>query len=510
MSPTLSLPSLSAITCEEIRTGLESGFFTSKDLVNAYSTRTEEVNDRLNAVLEINPDALAIAEQLDKERREGKIRGQLHGVPILVKDNIATSDLMQTTAGAFCLEGAKPSRDATVVTFLRKAGAVILGKTNLSEWANYRSTNSSDGWSGRGGQTYGTYHDKQYACGSSSGSAVATSIGLAFAAVGTETDGSITCPSAYNSIVGIKPTLGLVPRDFVISGSFNMDSVGPMARSVKDAALLLSVMAGKSEFDNATKHIPYDQIPDFTQHCDPKFLHSARIGALSQFRDAGATIVDTDFPNLDEFQQVPRSKYMERDLNDGLVAYLQALDSNPHEVRTLEDIIEALRNDAREKTDTFDVEGLENATRSPSRDSEEYQSILQSARRLAIDEGLNAVMDEHNLDAIILPEAAKVATSIAAVGGFPVITVPLGFFSEDDPVQIHRGGTVKIGPNIPYGLQLIGRHFEEPKLVGYAYAFEQISRVRDKVKPLIAPKTELEDILKGGLTHGECALNDSQ
>lgn len=272
-----SFPRLIDVHTEDLQQGLQSGLFTSRDLVTAYTARIMQVNSTLNMVTELNPDAIAIAKQLDKERAAGKVRGPLHGLPYIIKGNIGTNDEMNTSAGSFALLGAKLPRDSTIAAKLRKAGAVILGKANLSQWANYRSANTSNGWSAYGGQTYGVYYPRQDPSGSSSGSGVSSAIGLALAALGTETDGSIVSPSENSALAAIKPTVGLTSRSLVIPISEHQDTIGPMARSLKDAAYLLQAIAGKDPNDNYTSAIP-GPLPDYVGACDFDGLRGARIG----------------------------------------------------------------------------------------------------------------------------------------------------------------------------------------------------------------------------------------
>lgn len=306
-------PDLLNASLEELSTGLERGTFSSVDLTKAYILRIEDVNSVLHAVTEINPDALSIAAALDAERASGTIRSPLHGIPLLIKNNIATNDLMNTTAGSYSLLGATVPHDATVAGKLRAAGAILLGKSNLSQWANFRSSNSSNGWSAHGGQATGAYYPDMDPSGSSSGSGVGTSIGLALAALGTETEGSILSPSSQNNLVGIKPTVGLTSRFLVIPISEHQDTIGPMARSVSDAAYILSVIAGKDQYDNYTAAQPWDTPPDYTRSLNFSSLCGARIGiprnaitpdetsqpildafeaAIQVIKHAGATIVD--------------------------------------------------------------------------------------------------------------------------------------------------------------------------------------------------------------------------
>ncbi|GAM34993.1 hypothetical protein TCE0_015r02939 [Talaromyces pinophilus] len=511
------LPSLLNITLDEIAIGLDRNQFTSEDLVRSYIARIDEVNHKLNAVVEINPDAFAIARQLDNERLISGKRSVLHGVPILLKDNIFTSDKMQTTAGSLCLLGAKPEREATIVELLRRAGAVLLGKTNLSEWANFRSAgdNATDGWSARGGQTYAPYLERQNPCGSSSGSAVAAAVGLAAATIGTETDGSIICPSGKSAVVGIKPTVGLTSRDGVIPGSPRQDTVGPIARTVKDAAMILNAIAGKSPFDSATDRIPYWPIPDFTAKCNPFALRKIRIGiprnamkkgtqdvdtvfqsAITALKEAGAIVVDDiNFSDLEKFKGLNTDLVLLRDFKDSLDTFLQNLPVNPHSVRSLEDVIEFTKLNAGEFFPDRDIGTFEQAISSPHKASDVYQDMLHKSIYYA-QNGLKNTLEHASLDAVALPASAIHATSMAAVLGYPIVTVPMGYYPKDAEIHYNnRGDLVTAGPGFPIGLQIIGRPFDEQNLIGYAYAFEQQTKIRQKQQPLIQPNTELEDTL---------------
>ncbi len=341
-------PPLIEADLDDLATGLESGLFTSVDLVSAYVARIMEVNSTLRMVTELNPDALAIAADLDADRARGVNHGPLHGIPILIKNNIATDDKMGNTAGSYALLGAKVPRDSTVAAKLRNAGAVILGKTNLSQWANFRSANTSNGWSAHGGQTVAAYYPGQDPSGSSSGSGVASSLGLALASLGTETDGSILSPSDANNLVGIKPTVGLTSRYLVVPISEHQDTVGPMARSVKDAAYLLSVIAGKDSRDNYTSAIPFEVIPDYTAACDLAALEGKRIGvprnpihlsssdaailpafdaALNVIRAAGATVIDNiTLPGYDPLNEGDfEITVLEADFITNLAKYMSEL-----------------------------------------------------------------------------------------------------------------------------------------------------------------------------------------
>ncbi|KAK4963913.1 hypothetical protein LTR66_012577, partial [Elasticomyces elasticus] len=321
-----AFPTLIDVTLEELVDGLESGLFTSVDLVTAYTARINEVNGTLHAVTQLNPDAVAIAKQLDAMRANGTVLGPLHGIPILIKNNIATLDQMNNTAGSFALEGAVTPSDSTVAAKLRKAGAILLGKANLSQWANYRSDNSSNGWSAWGDQTYAAYYPGQDPSGSSSGSGVSSAIGLALGSLGTETSGSILSPADVNNLVGIKPTVGLTSRYLVIPISEHQDTIGPMTRTVKDAAYILQAIAGSDPHDNYTSAIPNNSsIPDYVAACNYSALSGARIGvarnvleiwrnytdppvlaafqtAIEEIRKAGATIVDANFTAFEQWQ----------------------------------------------------------------------------------------------------------------------------------------------------------------------------------------------------------------
>lgn len=359
-----SFPPLIEVTTEDLIRGLETNLFTSVDLVNAYIARIREVNHTLHMVTELNPDALSIAAALDAERANGTVKGPLHGIPILIKNNIATDDKMNNTAGSYALLGAKVPRDSGMAKKLRQAGAVILGKTNLSQWANYRSDNTSNGWSAHGGQTYGAYYEKQDPSGSSSGSAVSSSLGLALAALGTETDGSILSPSDVNNLVGIKPTVGLTSRSLVVPISEHQDTVGPIARTVKDAAYLLAAIAGKDKYDNYTSAIPWDTVPDYVGACQFNALKGKRLGvvrnlidltydataapiipvfdaALEVLKAAGAIIVEnTNFTGYDALNEGDYSNIvLEADFVSDLPReYLSKLTYNPNNIHSLSDL----------------------------------------------------------------------------------------------------------------------------------------------------------------------------
>ena len=466
-------PLLTEATTEELATGLEAGSFTSVDLVNAYVERIQQVNTTLRAVQELNPDALAIARKLDMERDLGIVRGPLHGIPILIKANIATADNMTTTAGSFALYGATVPKDSGVVAKLRKAGVVILGKTNLSQWANFRSVNSSNGWSAYGGQCEGAYTPDQDPSGSSSGSGVASSLGLALACLGTETSGSILSPSEVNNLVGIKPTVGLTSRALVIPISEHQDTVGPMARTVRDAAYLLQTIAGKDPDDNYTSAIPFDTIPDYVaalnfsslrgkkfgvprnviQGADPPVLDAFN-AAVKVIRKAGAHVIDNT--NITEFA-------LDRYLNSNATItvldadfvtdlpknYLSKLTTNPNNVHDLVDVSNFTRSFPAEEYPERDVAiwdealGLGFGNTDPR-----FWAAYQENLVVGGIQGFLGVLRNRSLDALLLPTAFS--PGLPALVGTPVVTVPLGFYPPDTEIQKNiRKDLVSVGPNIP-------------------------------------------------------------
>ncbi|ETN44203.1 uncharacterized protein HMPREF1541_10754 [Cyphellophora europaea CBS 101466] len=521
-----AFPSLLDVTLEELAIGLESRLFTSVDLVHAYTARIDEVNSTVRAVTQLNPDALAIAEQLDAERANGTTRGPLHGIPILIKNNIGTFDAMDNTAGSYALAGARVPRDSTMVAKLRQAGAVILGKANLSQWANFRSDNSSSGWSAIGGQVLGAYFPDQDPSGSSSGSGVSSSLGLALASLGSETDGSIISPADANNLVGIKPTVGLTSRDLVIPISSHQDTVGPLARSVKDAAYLLNAIAGYSPYDNYTSAIPFPDytIPDYVAACNFSALRGARIGiprnvfdtpsirnssyapiissfddyALPILRAAGATIVDnTSWPGYDIEPANRTSVVLEGDFIADLAAYVAQLTVNPNNITSLADV--------RRFTQSFPLEDY------PDRDtgvwdqaldyfggqdntSPEFWGNYTLGLELAGPQGITGALANYSLDALVLP--TYFASHFPAILGSPVISVPMGSYPAGSEVtQNSRGDLNQTGPGIPFGLAFVAGRWSEEKLVGLAYAFEQRTMMQQKVRPLeaLTPTAEIAD-----------------
>lgn len=486
---------LAGLGLAELRRGLESGRFTSRRLVELYVERIAAV-DRgpggTNAVAEVNPEALALADQLDRERKAGKVRGPLHGLPILVKDNLGTADGMETTAGSLALLGARPAKDAFAVRRLRDSGALLLGKTNLSEWANFRSTRSTSGWSGRGGQVRNPHALDRNPCGSSSGSGVAPAADLCAAAVGTETDGSVTCPAAMNGIVGLKPTVGLVSRSGIVPISHTQDTAGPMGRTVEDVAILLGGLAGADLTDPATAESAGHVLPDYTRGLDSKALAGARLGVVRHFfgwhpeidrqmedllkvlAGLGATLVDpVEIPHHDELDP-HEFEVMLYEFKHDLNAYLADLPDRG-QPRTLAALIDWNRAHAKEEMPWFGQELFEQAEAKGPLTEEAYVKALAEARRLSRAEGIDAALAAQQLDALVCPSMGPAyptdwvngdhyggsCTSPPAVAGYPHLTVPAGF--------VH---------GLPWGLSFLGAAWSEAKLLGYGFAFEQATKAR--------------------------------
>jgi amidase len=487
---------LEETTVADLQQRMQSGRETSRSLVDKYLARVEAIDKNgpaLHSVIEINPDARAIAYALDAERKSKGPRGPLHGIPILIKDNIATADRMMTTAGSLALEGATPPADAFLVSQLRAAGAVILGKTNLSEWANFRSTHSSSGWSGRGGQTKDPYALDRNPSGSSSGSAAATAANLCAIAVGTETDGSIVSPSSSNSLVGIKPTLGLISRMGIVPIAHSQDTAGPMARTVTDAALLLGVLGGVDPADPATKDAATKGRRDYTSSLDAAGLKGARLGvvrkklmgysaatdrlmeaAIADMKAQGAIIVDpANIPTLGQFDDSELDVLLyefKADLN----AYLQWLGPKAP-VHSLADII-AFNDRTRDREMPYFAQELmqQAQAKGPLTDAA-YRAALSKDHALARTGGIDAVMDEYRLDALVAPTggppwltdlangdyAENGSSTPAAVAGYPHVTVPGGYVF-----------------GLPVGISFFGRAWSESTLIKLAYAFEQATKHR--------------------------------
>jgi len=506
---------LNEATISQLQAAMSSGRLTALELTEFYLERIEQLDQEgptVNSVLEINPNALAIARALDKERRARGPRGPLHGIPVLLKDNIDTADRMQTTAGSLALVGAAPLRDATVAAKLRDAGAVILGKSNLSEWANFRSTHSSSGWSGRGGQNNNPYAIDRNPCGSSSGSAAAASANFTAVSIGTETDGSIVCPASVNGVVGLRPTVGLTSRAGVVPISHSQDTVGPHARTVADAAAVLSAIVSKTPDprDPATSANRGKVFTDYTQFLDPNGLRGARIGvarngvtgfsdkadaifetAIQAMRDAGAIIIDpADIPTIDEINAFGSEIAVlivefKRDLN----AYLASRVGVP--VRTLADVIAFNEAHADRELKFFGQELFLLAESDPF-DEPTYLAALAREREIGGRLGIDAVLQAFNVAALVAPTVSPAPTtdlvngpdhslggssSPAAIAGYPLINVPAGFSF-----------------GLPVGITFMGTGFSEPTLIKLASSFEHAVRARRP--PRFLPRLPLDS---GGL-----------
>jgi amidase len=481
---------LQELTIDDLQEKMRSGQMTSRQITEAYLERIRQIDRSgpvLNSVIEINPDALTIADSLDQERKDGKVRGPLHGIPVLIKDNIDTGDKMMTTAGSLALEGHRAEVDAPIIKQLREAGAVLLGKTNLSEWANFRSTRSSSGWSSRGGQTKNPYVLDRSPCGSSSGSGTAVAANLCAVAIGTETNGSIACPASINGIVGIKPTVGLWSRTGIIPISHTQDTAGPMARTVRDAAILLGALTGEDPNDSVTLSRNVDIPKEYTAFLKTDGLQGKIIGvdksllkgheaidallvkALGQIRNAGGTVVEVAFRDLlndvgkDEFDVL---KY---EFKDGLNKYLAAHSAN---VKSLEDVIRFNDENEKDVMPYFKQEILVGSQAMEDLNSNGYtqalKRLLTTTRRAFAD-----VFKEHKLNAVCGPTNGPSwcidlingdsftgygIYSPAAIAGYPSITVPMGMVS-----------------GLPIGLSFLGLAYSEPELISIAFAYEQVS-----------------------------------
>jgi amidase len=490
---------LEETTIASLQDAMTSGRLTAHAIAERYLARIDAVDKRgptLNSVIELNPDALAIADALDRERKDKGPRGPLHGVPVLIKDNIDTADRMKTSAGSLALAEAVAPRDAFLVERLRAAGAVILGKTNLSEWANFRANGSTSGWSGRGGQTRHPYALDRNPCGSSSGSGAAVAANLCAAAIGTETDGSIVCPSGICGIVGIKPTVGLISRAGVIPISVSQDTAGPMARTVADAAALLSVLTGIDPRDPATNASRAHIAKDYLQFLDPAGLKGARIGVarktfgitppmekllktvLDEMKSQGATIIDpAEIPTAGKFDRAEMQVLL-YEFKAGLNAYL-ATAAPAVQTRTLAALIEFNDTNRDREMPFFAQELFINAQKKGTLAALEYRKARQDCIRMSRTEGIDATLHAHTLDAIVaLTNGPAWLTDLvngdrftggsstpAAVAGYPSVTVPVG--------DIH---------GLPIGLSFIGSAWSEPHLIRLAYSLEQAIKARKAPK----------------------------
>lgn len=496
-------PELVEVTIAELQSRMKTGKLTARRLAEMYLERIKQIDPKTNSVIETNPDALAIADAMDKERKRGKVRGPMHGIPILIKDNIDTADKMMTTAGSLALVGAPtPKKDAFVVQQLRKAGAVIIGKTNLSEWANFRGNRSISGWSGRGGQTNNPYYLDVNPCGSSSGSGVAPSANLCAAAVGTETNGSIICPAVTNGVVGIKPTLGLVSRSGIIPIAHTQDTAGPMARTVADAAALLSAMTGYDKEDPITVDSPKRGAKDYTKFLDTNGLKGARLGLVLQFvqgrtaeqtkayyqpfidkiRSAGATLIDVTFTPDYSKVQTQRLDVLLYEFKADLNKYLAA---RAAKYKTLEDLIKFNDENKEKELKLFGQELFVQAQAKADLNDKGYIDALAAVKRTSGVEGIDAVIAKDNLDALVSPTTGS-TWAIAATAGYPYITVPLGL--REIPASTNAQGNAIPASIAATGMAFWGKPWSEPALIKYAYAFEQLTKGR--VTPQFLPKYE--------------------
>ncbi|MEO5857618.1 MAG: amidase [Pyrinomonadaceae bacterium] len=487
--------SLEEATVAELSSMMERGQMTSEQITTWYLSRIRSIDPQINSMIEVNPDAIAIAREKDRERRNRMVKGSLHGVPVVIKDNIDTADKMKTTAGSLALADAPtPKQDAFIVTKLRESGAVIIGKTNLSEWANFRDNDSISGWSGRGGQTHNPYILDRNPCGSSSGSGAAVAANLAAIAIGTETDGSILCPASINGIVGLKPTVGLVSQNGIIPISATQDTAGPMCRTVADVAVLLTAIAGRDRRGETFQFASSELRPDYTASLKLDGLRGARIGvardfwgrnatvdkvtnaALEAMKRAGAELIDVKFPNRSKFGDA-EFLVLKYEFKDGLEKYLRNRGSRH---KTLDDLIKFNNNNARELK-YFGQSIMVDSAKLGDLNTKEYKDALETCRKYSREEGIDEAVDKNKLAAIVGPSNGPAwmidtvsgdcgsgyvsSSSMAAVAGYPNITVPAGFAKE-----------------LPIGISFFGKAFTEHTLIKLAYSFEQATKARRKPK----------------------------
>jgi amidase len=493
---------LEEMTIRELQQGYKNSKFTVTDVVSAYLARIKEIDESgpvLNSIIIVNPDALTIAKELDREQAGGKPRGSLFGIPVVLKDNINTHDLMPNTAGATVLRNSFPKTDSWVAKKLREAGAVIIAKSNLSEWANFRGTSSTSGWSGIGGQTKNPFVLDRNPCGSSSGSGVAVSANLCMVAIGTETDGSIVCPSNNNGIVGIKPTVGLISRTGIIPISFTQDTPGPMGRTVEDVAISLGALTGIDSSDSKTIGSKGNSLTDYTGSLKKDGIAGKRIGvikgssaysykvdtlfkqAVSFLKNNGAEVVEVEPPKGSEYEK-DEFNVLLYEFKDGLTKYFASL-GNEAPVKSLKELIEFNKTDKIELR-FFDQNILEQAEKKGDLSSPEYKQSLTNMLKATRENGIDKIMNSNNLDALIAPTGSAAwktdlilgdhfvggSSSLAAISGYPAITVPMGFIE-----------------NLPVGITFFGRAWSEPVLIEIAYSYEQGTKHRK------APKYHITD-----------------
>jgi amidase len=492
------------LTIGQLQQGYKEGKYTIKDVVKVYMERIGEIDKNgpwLNSIIEINPDALEIAGNLDKEAAAVKAREPLYGVPVILKDNIDTHDRMPTTAGATALKNSFPKTDSYVARKLREAGAIIIAKSNLSEWANFRATGSSSGWSGVGGQTKNPYVLDRNPCGSSSGSGVAVSANLCMVAIGTETDGSIVCPSNNNGIVGIKPTVGLISRSGIVPISFTQDTPGPMGRTVEDVAITLGALTGIDSSDSKTLASQGKYQTDYTRYLKKNGLKGKRIGLLKKamgFSDKvdtlmnktigylkanGAEVIDIEFPKAENYEAAEFVVLL-YEFKNGLNEYLAGQGSNS-QVNNLKELMEFNKSDSVELK-YFNQNIFEQAEKKGDLNSAEYKKALAKMLKATREDGIDKVMNAYKLDAIMAPTGSPAwktdlilgdhieglggSSSLAAISGYPAITVPMGFIDK-----------------LPVGVTFFGRAWSEPLLLEIAYSYEQGTKHRK------APKYSISD-----------------
>ena len=484
---------LNEVTIDELQKRMQNGELTSRSITEMYLNRINAIDKNgvaLNSVIELNPDAITIAEAMDEERKEGKVRSGMHGIPVLIKDNIDSGDKMMTTAGALALEGNRAKRDAFIISQLRNAGAVVIGKTNLSEWANFRADRASSGWSSRGGQTKNPYILDRNPCGSSSGSGAAVAANLCSVAIGTETNGSIACPSSINGIVGIKPTVGLLSRSGIIPISHTQDTAGPMARTVKDAAIMLGALTGEDPSDTITLQSKGRSHTDYTSFLDANGLNAKRIGveksmlkkhesidkllleALDRMKSRGATIVEVELIKKLVGVYPYEFTVLQYEFKDGVNRYLANANAK---VKSLTEVIEFNRTNEAQAMPFFKQDILESSNKKSGLNEKEYKDALEKI--LTITRGaLDSTMKEHELDAICGPTTGPAwctdlingdfftgyaVYSCAAIAGYPHITVPMGLVFD-----------------LPVGISFLGQPYQEPELLAISYAYEQASKKR--------------------------------
>jgi amidase len=489
------------MTISQLQDGYRNGKYTVAEVVKTYLNRIDRIDKngpKLNSVIQVNPDALQIAGELDRELAAGKSRGPLHGIPVILKDNIDTHDKMPNSAGTIALRNSHPGSDSFLAKKLREAGAVIIGKSNLSELANFRANISSSGWSGVGGQTRNPYVLDRNPCGSSSGSGAAVSANLCMFAIGTETNGSIVCPSNNNGIVGLKPTVGLISRSGIIPISFSQDTPGPMGRTVQDVAIALGTMTGIDSSDNKTLASSGNYLTDYSKYLIADGVKGKRIGlqrkamgfsekvdtlmekAVRWLRTNGAEVIDVDFPRGENYEDASFN-VMVFEFKDGLNKYLSGLGSDTP-VKNIRELIEFNRSDTIELR-FFDQKILELADNKGDLSSPEYKKSLALMLKATREDGIDKVMSINKLDAIMSPTGSPAwktdlilgdhsvggSSSLAAISGYPAITVPMGFIDE-----------------LPVGVTFFGRAWSEPLLIEIAYSYEQGTKHRKAPKYIVS------------------------